>query len=259
MTALRSILAAHPGESLDAALASAADAILLDATAGDALGSVAPSGKTLIASVSHPRTRRLREDVGAVVSPALYAILLPVFEPQDVRDAAVALREFELARDIEPGTVLVFPAIGTARALLRSADIAAATPRVGGLVFDSAAYALDVGARAEEAGARLAFARGQVVAAARAIDGLPLVAGVTLQFREAARSGFAGAIVESPATAGAANEALTPTEGDLARARAEITAYQEARAADAWVAERDGDIIDLHRVHKARRLLGEDR
>ncbi|MGH2633638.1 MAG: aldolase/citrate lyase family protein, partial [Tepidiformaceae bacterium] len=181
---LRSIVAVGTaGEGLSDALNSPADAILLtlatDArpagslrnTAIEALHAINEAGKHGIVVVNHPRTGLLRDDLDAIVSANLHGVLLPhAVEPQDVRDIAVLLREFELGREIEPGTVAVFPIIDSARGLLRAAAITEGAPRVGGLVFGSAAYARDIGARAEEKGPRLAYARGAVVAAARAFD-----------------------------------------------------------------------------------------
>ncbi len=178
---LRSVLRALPGEALAAALESDADAVLLaltDETAPaddlraavvEGVGSIAESGKAALVAVNHPRTQLTRGDLDAITGPQLAAVLLPhCTEPQDVRDTAVLLREFEHTRGIEPGQVALFPVIDTARGLLRAAESLAAAPRTAGLVLASEPFARDVGARLEESGPRLALARGSVVTAAAA-------------------------------------------------------------------------------------------
>jgi citrate lyase subunit beta/citryl-CoA lyase len=198
----------------------------------------------------------LRDDLEALVSPELAGVLLVhAVEPQDVRDLAALLREFEMARAIEPGSVKAFPVIDTARGLLRAAEIAAASPRIGGLVLASTAYAHDVGARAEESGPRLSYARGGVVAAARAVDALPLVESSAIQLRELAQYGFAGAIVGEVTAAGIANAAFQPAAATLERAAAAASAYDGARAEGAWVARAGEEVIDASAARRARHLL----
>ncbi|GAB4323178.1 MAG: aldolase/citrate lyase family protein [Dehalococcoidia bacterium] len=254
--------------ALSEALESAADAVLLPLTdetravgslrlaARAAIVRVAGAGKKPYVLVNHPRTRLLRDDLDAVVMPQLAGVFLPhCVEPQDVRDTAVVLREFEYNREMEAGSVALFPVIDTARGLLRAAESAEAVPRVAGLVFSGEQYARDVGGRAEEAGPRLAYARGAVVAAARAKDGLPLVAGNQLEFRSMAQYGFAGAIVTDARGVALVNAAFQPSEAELERAQRYVEAYEAARAEGAWVARLGGEVIDAHRARRARQLL----
>ncbi|MBE7518783.1 MAG: hypothetical protein HS107_06005 [Thermoflexaceae bacterium] len=265
---LRSIVAINAGGEMDAALASQADAIALvlnDAdqpvhglrtAAAAAIGQVRDAGKHALATVNHPRTRLLRDDIEAIVAPGLSGVFLPhACEPQDVRDLAVLLREFELARGLEPGAIVVFPVIETARGLLRAAEIAAAAPRTAGLLFDSDAYANDVGARSEESGPRLAYARGAVVAAARACDVVPLVVTGGAEVHFLAQHGFGGALLPGPGFVAQANAAFSPSPAVVERAGRELAAYDAARGEGAWVARTGRRIVDSHSARKARSLL----
>lgn len=266
---LRSTVAIPAGEApSDEVVASEADAVLLTLAdvarpvgtlrriAVEALASVPAAGKPVLVMVNNARTRLLRDDLDAIVAPGCAAVLLKhTCEPQDVRDAAVLLREFEHQRDIEPGTIRVFPVLDTARGLTRSAEIATAAPRVAGLVLDADHYARDVGARAEENGPRLAYARGKTVAIARANDLLPLLLGTHLELRHHAQFGFAGAIVSDVASVIIANQAFTPTDSAVARARALRDAYVAARA-EGLVAGRVGDeIADASTARRAQQTL----
>ncbi|MCA9830159.1 MAG: hypothetical protein KC495_06795, partial [Dehalococcoidia bacterium] len=133
---LRSILLIPAsGEGVDAALASEADAVALTVADADwpidelreraasALGRISEAGKRAFAVINHPRTRLLRGDLEALSGPALGGVILPhVVEPQDIRDVAGALREFELLRSVEPGATAVLATIDTARGVLRAAE-----------------------------------------------------------------------------------------------------------------------------------------
>ena len=263
-----SVRVAGSEAALDAALASPADAVLLSvadssvdahtarSAARDAIPRIASAGKAALVVVNHPRTRMLRDDIEALVMPGLAGVLLShCVAPQDVRDAAALLREFEIGREMEPGAVAVFPVIDTARGLARAFEIAQAAPRVGGAVFASDAYADDLGARAEESGPRLAYARGAIVAAARAVDALPLVEASAVQLRELAQYGFAGAILADVGGAALANAAFTPAPAALERAARLMAAYDGARGEGAWVARAGEAVVDASVARRARQLL----
>ncbi|MBA4179807.1 MAG: hypothetical protein C0506_04390 [Anaerolinea sp.] len=266
---LRSIvmIPAH-GAGLDEALASAADAIaftLADTStslaelrqlASAGLTRVAEAAKTGLAVVNHPRTQLLRDDVHALVGSHLKGVILPhAVDPQDIRDLAVALRELELRHAIEPGEIAAYPVIDTARGLLRAAEIVHAAPRVAGLVFDSRAYAQDIGARQEETGPRLAYARGAVVAAARAFEKRPLIAAQPLQIAHLAQYGFAGVVLPDARAVAQANAAFTPQAAAIDLAQRQISAYDAARAEGAWVARLDSQVVDAHTARKARQAF----
>jgi citrate lyase subunit beta/citryl-CoA lyase len=266
---LRSVLIAGAAD-LERAAAAGADGLLLDLAdehrdlgssrqglriALRAHGATSPA---LLVRVNHPRTRLLRDDLEAVVAPGLAAVVVPhVTEPQDVRDVAVLLREFELAGGLEPGAVAVLPTIDTARGMLRAHEIASCTSRAAGLVFDSHRYAHDAGARHEEWGPRLSYARGAIVAAARSAGGRPFVIGEGTECRQLAHYGFAGIFLATPASVGLANAAFQPNAAARLRAERIVAAYDAARAEGAWVARLDGWVVDGHAAARARQLLDE--
>lgn len=266
---LRSIVAIATGQApSETVLESAADAVLVtvaDATtditdartgAVNAVGAITSAGKTALVRVNHPRTQLLRDDLDALVRPGLAGVLLShTTNPQDVRDAVVLLREIELRHDIEPGEIALYPVIDTARGLLRCADIIEAAPRVGGVLFDSEAYARDVGGRAEENGARFAYARGKIVAEARAFDKLPLICSSGLEMRFLAQHGFAGVVVEDPRVAPIANRVFTPGQTAHKRAERHRDAYAAARSEGAWVARIGAEVADSHSARKAAQTL----
>ena len=266
---LRSLLFVDPtGENLEAALASEADALifmladarfpseLLRASAQLSIPKAKEAGKRTFVVVNHPRTKLTRGDIEAVISADLSGVIVPhCGEPQDVRDVAVLLREFELRDGVEIGTVAIIARIDTARGLLRAAEIVQAAPRVAALLFHHQRYAHDIGARDEEKGERLAYARGAVVAAARAFDRLPLIAAGALEARVMAQYGFAGLVLPDAGSVMAVNAAFATTEGQAARARDEIAAYEATQGVEDWVARFGHEVIDAHTARKARQRL----
>ena len=266
---LRGIVSIGPdGAGLEAALASEADALaftVADASvdpatlrraAHEGIVRARAAGKAALVFVNHPRSHLLRDDLDVLVVEGLGGVFLPhTVEPQDVRDLAVGLREFEYTRGIEPGTVAAYPVIDTARGLLRARELAQAAPRVAGLLFDGEGYANDVGARNEEHGPRLAAARGEVVAAARAHEGLPLVAASALEITQLAHWGFAGILLPDAGGVLAANGAFTPSAAAIARAQETIVVYEAARAEGAWLGRAGGRVVDAHTARAAHRTL----
>jgi citrate lyase subunit beta/citryl-CoA lyase len=264
---LRSIISIPAsGPGLSDALESQADAVLLTLTdeslpvaelriaAITATDKASEAGKSVLVTINHPRTQMTRDDLDQVLSPDVKAVLIPhAIEPQDVRDVAVLLREFELKRGIEPGDTAIFPIIDTARGLLRAGDIASAAPRVGGLVFHSRHYAHDVGARDEQKGDRLAYARGQVVAVARAIGGQPLITSDGLELVYLSQYGFAGAILPEARMVPSANAAFTPHDAIRQQAQQALERFEQARIEGNWVARHGGRVIDSAAARHARR------
>lgn len=271
MIRLRSVVMVAGG--LDAAedvIGSQADAILL--TVADArvplaearqlaaaiLGAAGQAEKVALLTVNHPRTKLLRDDLDALLSPLVRGVLVPhAVEPQDVRDTAVHLREFELRRGIEPGDTAVFPVIDTARGLLHAEQIAMAAPRVAGLVLHAERLARDLGARPEQAGDRLAYARGKVVAVCRGLGLMPLITSDGLELSYLAHQGFAGAILSDVRYVVTANSVFSPGRLVKDRANAAVMAYEAARAEGAWVARFEDEAIDAEAARKLRRLIGE--
>lgn len=268
---LRSIVAIPASfGGLDEALGSAADGVLFT-LADDSrpvgelrneftanVARVAEAGKAALVVLNHPRSGLMRDDIEAVLSPAVTGVLFPhAVEPQDVRDTAVLLREFELKREIEPGATVLYPIIDTARGMLKAETIASAAPRVGGLVFHTRRYAHDIGGRDEQKGERLAYARGKVVAVSRAYGHAPMVYTDGLELTYLAETGFASAILPEPRFVANANALFAPSPAAREFAARAIAAYESARAEGANLARAGETVIDGPAAHKARHVLEE--
>ncbi|MBZ6130725.1 HpcH/HpaI aldolase/citrate lyase family protein [Streptomyces olivaceus] len=165
------------------------------------------------------------------------------------------------AASLPPGTALL-PLIESARGI-RDADATADCEGVVRLVFGSVDYAHDIAATPRPpAEDELLYARSTLVNASRAAGLAAPVDGVTLALddeelteREARRSrdlGFGGKLALHPRQLPGIHRAFLPTEAELAWAR---RALEAARTSNGGAIRLDGEIMDLPRLHQARRIL----
>ena len=146
--------------------------------------------------------------------------------------------------------------IETAAGVSRLAEIAAASPRLDGLILGYADLSASLG-RAAGAGAELDSWRAiqdAILIAARtndlvAIDGpylgISVDEGFTAAAERARDMGFDGKWAIHPAQVAALNELFTPSDEDVAHARAVIAALEEAeRAGGAGAVALDGQMLD---------------
>lgn len=203
-----------------------------------------------------------REDLEAILVPGLEGLCLPKVESAaDVLAAAGALEGFD-----PEGSVGIVAAIESATGLLRAPEIAAAHPRVAGIMFGAEDYALDIGLGTKrDAEAReLVYARSAMVVAAAAarvlsIDGvfpdLEDAEGLLADIVQARRLGFSAKSTFNPRQVELINERFSPTPDELAYARRVADAFEEATArGDASVAV-GGQLVDRPIVLRAQRLL----
>jgi citrate lyase subunit beta/citryl-CoA lyase len=143
----------------------------------------------------------------------------------------------------------------TPAGLARAGEIAGASPRLDALILGYADLAASLGRSAEGAALLDAWLPAQhtVLVAARehglqAIDGPYLGTAADAAFRAAARRardlGFDGKWAIHPAQVAALNELFSPSEAELAHARAVIDALGESERAGAGAVALDGQMLD---------------
>jgi (S)-citramalyl-CoA lyase len=146
--------------------------------------------------------------------------------------------------------------IESARGLAAVEAIAAATPRLAGLMLGAADMAADLGSAT--AWAPLAFARGRLIAACALAGITPIDAtffdlhdevGLKHEVAAAVALGFAAKAAIHPAQVAAINAALTPSAEAVDKARAILA--ENAKGVGAI----DGQMIDEAIARKARRTL----
>jgi citrate lyase subunit beta/citryl-CoA lyase len=186
------------------------------------------------------------------VLPAKPDIVLmsKVESPEQARALAAAV----------PGSAGLVPNIESARALLRAAEIAQATPRITALLLASEDMVADLGTERSRGGEELAYARARFLVECRAagVEAIDCpytfsdVKGASADARTARRLGYRMKSLVDPSHARAINKALTP---DLAKARRIVAAFEKARAGGKERAKVDGALIEVPIYAAAKRLL----
>jgi citrate lyase subunit beta/citryl-CoA lyase len=206
-------------------------------------------------------------DIEAVASPALTGFCLAKTEsPDDVDAAAEACGRAEDALGLPPGTFALAPLLESASAVLDARAIASASPRVVRLQVGEADLRADIGVTLGQDERELLHVRSSIVLASAAAGIEPPVGPVSTNFRDLdalrdstqalARLGYRGRACIHPAQAAVVNEVFTPSEDELAAARALVERYDAALAAGEGVFTDDnGRMVDLAVVRQARRTL----
>ena len=284
---MRSLLfvPADGGSKLDKALASGADAVIVDledSIAPDrkaqARASAAAFLKTAVTQASRPRllvrvnaiaTGLIDDDLDAVVPARPDAILLPKAEGgASIIHADAKLTAREAIAGLDEGHIkIVAQAIETAAGLFAAGNIRGASPRLIGLTWGPEDLSAEIGAEANRDAQglltepyRLARSVCLFAAAAAGVAAIETVyvdfrnlAGLKRETEDARRDGFVGRLAIHPAQVPVINEVFTPTADAIARAQAIVDAF--AKAPGAGVVAIDGKMYDRPHLARAQALL----
>lgn len=209
----------------------------------------------------------LVDDLRAAVRPCLDLLVLPKVEhPRDVVQVAAALQALEAAHGLAPGTVRLLLQIESAAALAHLPAIAAAHPRVMGMMLGSEDFSLDCGGLPTPQA--LLVPSLQVLHAARAAGIQPIgfvgsIAdlGEVEDFRQvllqARALGFRGAVVVHPKFVPVVNACFTPEPAALDEARAIVTAFEAAFAQGLGAVRVGTRMVDKPVYRRALDLLAQ--
>jgi citrate lyase beta subunit len=208
-----------------------------------------------------------REDLRALAAaPRLPdGLVIPkVASAGDIREIASALAALEAERGIEAGRLRLLAIVESARGVVNLAEIAAADPRLDGLVFGAEDLAGDLGARRSDQGWEVFYAMSAVVVHAaafglQAID-TPFVdlqddQGLVQATRRALEHGFTGKLAIHPRQLDPIRDVFTPGPSELAAAERLIAEHDRQQAEGRGVFELDGKMIDMPMVRAAERVL----
>jgi len=247
-----------PGNShkmIDKAYGSAADAIMLDLEDG-VVPEMKPAARPIVAAalqrpaaprsparfvrVNGTQTPDQPLDLDAVVVPGLQGLTVPKVETADeVRLVADRLARLEKERGLKDGSVRLMLAIETAKGLFAAPALAAASPRVIGLMFGAEDFSTDVGLPTVRTGIAREFlyARSQIVYAAASAGVIPVDAvwpdlkdldGVRRDSEMARALGFLGKSMVHPSHIDPINETFTPSHAEVDFARGLIAEFEKA-------------------------------
>ncbi|WP_226576047.1 HpcH/HpaI aldolase/citrate lyase family protein [Acuticoccus sediminis] len=263
----------------DKALASAADALILDledavaisekARARDMvrsrLADVAPERQVYV-RVNDIETGLTAEDIRAVCTGGLAGIILPKVEAAEtVRTVSTLIDRAERSEGLAPGQIRLNAIIETGRGIARAVDIATAGGRLEALMFGAADYTADLGIPTSNIGPHITHGKIATVVASRA-GGLAApvdtvffdvtdAEGLAADCREAKALGFAGKAVIHPNQIDATNAAFTPSPSEVEAARHLVSAFREAEARGLGAVTVNGKLVDYAMLKVAEKTL----
>jgi citrate lyase subunit beta/citryl-CoA lyase len=229
---------------------------------GAAIGEGGYGHRELMVRINALSTEWGLEDIKAICAfeTAPDAVLIPKIDTAaDVVDAIAAFESAGCAESIDMWIMAETPLC-----ILNIADIAAAHPRLKGLVMGTSDLSKDTGVR--HTPDRLGFitALNLCVYAGRA-HGLDIIDGVQLDLEnedllrsscEQGRDlGFDGKSLIHPKQIAAANTAFGPDEKEVAAARNIISAFEEAQAQGKGVVVVNGRLVENLHVEEAHRQI----
>jgi citrate lyase subunit beta/citryl-CoA lyase len=272
----------HRQRMIDKALGLSADAIMLDIedgvapnekdaarnNIGESLGrEKSPGSPARFVRINAIGHTRMDADLEAVVRPGLEGIVCPKVDTiEEVRTVDAILNDKEPKNRLAKGTVKLLIAIESPRGLLNAHAIAAASPRVAGLLFGAEDFGREIGLPAVREGeARdLIYARSSIVVAAaaahvQAVDGVWVdlndSAGLLGFAKQSRRLGFSGMSCIHPAQVDAINTTFSPTAEEIDYCQKVLQAFEEANARGDGSIAFGGQLIDRPIVERARRTI----
>ena len=188
------------------------------------------------------------------------AVLIPKIDTAD--DVRVAIQVFESAgitADVDMWIMAETP-----QCILNIADVAAAHPRLKGIVMGTSDLSKDTGVRHTRDRLGFITALNLCVYAARA-NGLEIIDGVQLELdneelltyscEQGRDLGFDGKSLIHPKQIAAANTVFAPDEAEIASAREIIAAFEAAQAEGKGVVVVNGRLVENLHVEEAQKRL----
>ena len=235
----------------------------------ESLDALAAQGRDRSVRINGFATGLTLDDLEAIVCPALQAVRLPKVESvDDLRELDALLVHLEKRAGMEPGTIATPLDLETAGAMRNAYHILRSSPRATSMMLGCGPggdAARAVGYQWTKDGTETHFIRSRAVLDARAagieypmvsswwdirdLDGLRADAALNRRF------GFRGMVLMHPTHVPIVNEAFTPTEAELARARGLIAAMDAAEREGSAAVTYEGDMVDYAMVTTARELL----
>ena len=204
------------------------------------------------------------DDLAAVLPFRPDGIVIPKIESaEQIQWVAERLEAAELAGGWPVNSIRLIVDVETAKGILALKEIAA-HPRLDALIFGGEDFAVSIGATRTPEAWELFYARSAVVTHAKAF-GLQAIDMVTTDFRDlervrreaefGAQLGYTGKQTIHPAQVGPVQEAFTPSDEAIARARRLVEAFEAHQKEGRGAFALDGEMIDLPLVRAAQGVL----
>lgn len=231
----------------------------------EAIPALHSSGKEVFVRINALNSMAGIRDLMEVTVHVPDALVLPKADAKMVSFAGLLLSAVEAEANLALKTRII-PLVETSAAIVNVYATLSASSRVDGVIFGAQDYMNDLGVSEEDGEQLCMYARNAIVnaAAARHVDAYdsPSVDFKTLEVytkeaQQAKRMGFAGKTAIHPCVLSAIHEAYQPSPEALQEAREILNAFEAAQREGRGACSRNGKMLDLPIILRARRLLEE--
>ncbi len=216
------------------------------------------AGSCAVLRINSPGSEWCADDIEFAVTAELAAVMVPKVETVRELDDLAALLGASGNADVG-----IIAGLETALGVVDARPLLA-HPQVVGAYFGAEDFIADMGGLRTPTNDEVRTARSLVALAGR-LAGVPVLDMVVSDFTddgrytaeaaEARALGYAGKLCIHPSQVVLANEAFTPSDAEIERARRLIEAFEEAVAAGFGVVSFEGQMIDEPLARQARRVL----
>ena len=235
------------------------------AVAAEALRTLNFGDRERLIRLNPENTGLVEAEIAATVGGRPDGYVVPKTQgAEDLLVVDALLAATERRHDLPGGVLRLFAMIETALGVMNLKEIAAATPRLEGLIFGAEDLAGDIGAVRTKAAWEVFFARSATVTAAAAY-GLQAFDMIYADFRDpvgletesqlARQLGFTGKTCIHPSQTSIVNRVFSPTPEEVTRARRLVEAFEVQQAAGAGAFTFEGKMVDMPMLINARKVL----
>jgi len=226
-------------------------------------------GKRMYVRINGVKTPYWKEDLAAIVSTNLVGVVVPKVEaPEDIFVLDKALTDLEVKAGMKMGALEVISICESAKGLEELYSIVSSKAEnhpISMVSFGAADFTLDLGIGLTRDGKELDYPRSRIPIACRAAGIIPPIDtpwmvdlkdmdGLIADARKAKAFGFQGKIVIHPNQIQPCHDVFTPTEEEIAYAKAVIEAFEAAEREGRAAIQLEGKFIDYPVVEKSRRI-----
>ncbi len=235
------------------------------AITAEALATLDFGGRERLVRVNHVSSGLPEVEVAATSGGRPDGYILPkVEDPADLHALDHFVAQAERAHGLPERSIRLFAMIETALGVMNLREIAAATPRLEGLIFGAEDLAGDIGSIRTPAAWEVFYARSAVVTAAAAyrLQAFDMIfadyndaAGLEAEGRVARQLGYTGKTCIHPNQTPVVNRAFSPSLDEVERAQRLVAAFAAQQAAGAGAFSFEGKMVDMPMLRAAQRIL----
>lgn len=229
------------------------------------LNSGALAGRQIFIRINELGTESLRADLSLLECPGILGLILSKTSSlEDLREFDRLVTEREREYGLAQNSIKFIPLIETAGGVLHVNEIAGGCVRNIALGFGGEDYLDSVWGVHDEPPVAFDVPRAMIVMAARENGLLPIDTpyldlkneeGYRQEEGRAAKMGFAGHYLLTPAQVSWANEVFSPTEEEIAHARRVVAAVEEVKLVGGSIAVLDGKMIGPPMRKRAEKVV----